>query len=171
MLSVARRLPLAGVALAMVTALAALIPSPAHGLSVLSFSSGACTNISSTSSLSNLCFNGLPQTSQSFDSSPAQSEWTVPNVSANAFQSPFGYDRARADAAATLDVAAAAAAVFTLKVQNDEGGPIPLSFRFFISNAELALTLGNYVAAADAACCARTAPMSSCPRWRSATTW
>lgn len=147
MRSVGFRSRLAAVAVA---AAAALTPTSTQAaLIVSSFESITCVGTSSTDDLDQGC---PPLASALRDVSngvtPATGSTSAGNYSANAFQSPFGYDRASADAAATLDVAAAAYASFGLYVRNAGASPVPLNFRFFISNAELALTIANYIAVA-----------------------
>ena len=124
-----------------------------EALSIDGWSVRACAATSTTDELDNGCFlANAPSTSMAVSPFISLSAFTAiqsVDATANAFQSPFGYDRAGASATGTLDLAAAAAAEFNLTVRSNSTEPEALTFRFLISNAALALAIGDYVALSD----------------------
>jgi hypothetical protein len=122
-----------------------------EALVIVDWRADACARTSPTDDMEHGCFFGaLASSVASTDNTQpgvASKSTSSGNASADAFQSPGGWDRARADAGQALDLAAAAGAAFILRVRNDSAAPEPMVFRFLISNAALALAITNYVAA------------------------
>jgi hypothetical protein len=128
-----------------------LAGAPAEALQIVQWRSHACVRTSTTNDLDTDCFAFLPNpdTVTTLDLQPAFKAIQSGDATANAFQSPLGYDRAVAGAHSTLDLAAAASAQFTLTVINNGPLPEPLTFRFLILNAALELEINDYVALGD----------------------